>query len=226
MRTSLNITNKLTKLAEMTGDSVFQVLEFDELNGGNDVDSAIKFKFMKDAGIKLKQIRIILEESAVKLESGALSYLKGDIELQNKVGGVLGFGKKLINSKLTGETVFNPVDCSLSYTTLVGTSHTSPVPLYTLRNPSPLVAEPMIDLEDFSTVNSIPPVLNIAKLPSTFNVSFESLHLNISFSGTGISSTTIPLPLIFVWNNPSLPNIIEDIDFCIAEPISTVSSQA
>lgn len=108
MRTSLNITNKLTKLAEMTGDSVFQVLEFDELNGGNDVDSAIKFKFMKDAGIKLKQIRIILEDSAVKLESGALSYLKGDIELQNKVGGVLGFGKKLINSKLTGETVFKP----------------------------------------------------------------------------------------------------------------------
>ncbi|GFP77790.1 AIM24 family protein [Clostridium fungisolvens] len=108
MRTSLNITNKLTKLAEMSADSVFQVLEFDELNGGNDIDSAIKFKFMKDAGIKLKQIRIILEDSAVKLESGALSYLKGDIELQNKVGGVLGFGKKLINSKLTGETVFKP----------------------------------------------------------------------------------------------------------------------
>ncbi|QAA30897.1 AIM24 family protein [Clostridium manihotivorum] len=108
MRTSLNITNKLTKLSEMQGDSIFQILEFDELNGGNDIDSAVKFKFMKDAGIKLKQIRIILEDSAVKLESGALSYMKGSIELENKVGGVLGFGKKLINSKLTGETLFKP----------------------------------------------------------------------------------------------------------------------
>jgi uncharacterized protein (AIM24 family) len=108
MRTSLNITNKLTKLSEMQGDSIFQILEFDELNGGNDIDSAVKFKFMKDAGIKLKQIRIILDDSAVKLESGALSYMKGSIELENKVGGVLGFGKKLINSKLTGETLFKP----------------------------------------------------------------------------------------------------------------------
>ncbi|WP_160679113.1 AIM24 family protein [Clostridium sp. C8-1-8] len=108
MRTSLNITNKLTKLSEMQGDSIFQILEFDELNGGNDIDSAVKFKFMKDAGIKLKQIRIILDDSAVKLESGALSYMKGSIELENKVGGVLGFSKKLINSKLTGETLFKP----------------------------------------------------------------------------------------------------------------------
>lgn len=108
MRTSLNITNKLTKLSEMQGDSIFQILEFDELNGGNDIDSAVKFKFMKDAGIKLKQIRVILDDSAVKLESGALSYMKGSIELENKVGGVLGFGKKLINSKLTGETLFKP----------------------------------------------------------------------------------------------------------------------
>ncbi|GIM29962.1 transcriptional regulator [Clostridium polyendosporum] len=108
MRTSLNITNKLTKLSEMRGESIFQVLEFDELNGGTDVETSIKLKFMRDSGIKLKQVRIILEDSAVKLESGVLSYLKGNIELNNKFGGVIGLGKKLLTSKVTGETAFKP----------------------------------------------------------------------------------------------------------------------
>lgn len=108
MKTSLNITNKLTKLSEMRGESIFQVLEFDELNGGIDVEISTKLKFMRDAGIRLKQVRIILEGSAVKLESGALSYLKGNIELRNKLGGVIGLGKKFLTSKVTGETAFKP----------------------------------------------------------------------------------------------------------------------
>ena len=34
--------------------------------------------------------------------------MKGNIKISSKTGGVLGFGKKLISSKLTGETVFKP----------------------------------------------------------------------------------------------------------------------
>ena len=108
MRTSLNITNNLNLKAEMRNDSIFQILEYDDLRGSEDVNLAVKLNFMREAGLKLKQVRILLDDSAVQLESGALSYLKGDIKIQNKMGGPLGLGKKLFNSKVTGEPIFKP----------------------------------------------------------------------------------------------------------------------
>lgn len=108
MRTSLNITNNLTLSAEMKNDSVFQILEYDDLKGSKDVDLAIKLNFMKDSGVKLKQVRIILDKGSIKVESGALSYMKGKLKMKNKVGGPLGLGKKFLDSKITGETMFKP----------------------------------------------------------------------------------------------------------------------
>ncbi|MGL4572139.1 MAG: AIM24 family protein [Clostridium sp.] len=108
MRTSLKFENTLTMLAQMTNDSRFQVLEFDKLNGATDIDTAFDLNIMKKAGVKLKQIRIILDESKVKIESGALSYMKGDIKIVNKLNGVIGMSKKFISSKLTGEEMFKP----------------------------------------------------------------------------------------------------------------------
>ncbi|MBD7911995.1 MULTISPECIES: AIM24 family protein [Clostridium] len=108
MRTSINSENKLTMLSQMSNDSKFQVLEYDKLEGATDIETAFGIKVMNEAGIKLRQVRIILEDSAVKLEAGALSYMKGDICIENKTGGVIGLGKKFINSKLTGEEMFKP----------------------------------------------------------------------------------------------------------------------
>ena len=108
MRTSMNIQNKLTMLSEMINDSKFQVLEFDCLEGATAVGTALGLQIMNDSGIKLRQVRIILEDSSVKLESGALSYMKGEIEVKTKTGGMVGLGKKFLNSKLTGETMFKP----------------------------------------------------------------------------------------------------------------------
>lgn len=108
MRSSLNFSNKLTMLSEMENDSKFQILEYNNLDGATDVETAFGLNIIKESGIKLKQVRIILDDSSVKLEPGVLSYMKGNIEIKNKVGGVLGLGKKIISSKLTGETVFKP----------------------------------------------------------------------------------------------------------------------
>ncbi|MBE6052149.1 MAG: AIM24 family protein [Clostridium sp.] len=108
MRSNINPDNKLNLISEMTNDSRFQVLEYEKLQGATDIKTALGLNIMNEAGIKLRQVRIILEDSAVVLESGALSYMKGDIEIQSKTGGVLGLGKKFINSKLTGETMFKP----------------------------------------------------------------------------------------------------------------------
>ena len=106
MRTTVNSDNKLTMLAQMSNDSKFQVLEYDKLDGATDMETALGLNIMNDAGIKLKQVRIILQDSAVKLEAGALSYMKGDIDIRTKTGGVIGLGKKFFASKVTGEEMF------------------------------------------------------------------------------------------------------------------------
>lgn len=108
MRSSVRFTNKLNMISEMENDSRFQILEYEDLNGAIDVETALGLNIIKNSGITLKQIRIILDDSSVKLEPGALSYMKGEIQIKNKVGGVIGLGKKFISSKLTGETIFKP----------------------------------------------------------------------------------------------------------------------
>ena len=108
MRSSLKFTNKLNMLCEMECESKFQILEYDNLDGAIDVETAFGLNIINQSGIKLKQIRIILDDSSVKLEPNSLSYMKGNIEIRNKSGGLLGFGKKIISSKLTGETAFKP----------------------------------------------------------------------------------------------------------------------
>jgi len=108
MRSSLIFTNKLNMLSEMECESKFQVLEYENLDGATDVQTAFGLNVIRQSGIKLKQIRIILEDSSVKIEPHALSYMKGNIEIKNKSGGLIGFGKKIISSRLTGETAFKP----------------------------------------------------------------------------------------------------------------------
>lgn len=108
MRSSLKFTNKLNMLSEMECESKFQILEYENLNGATDVQTAFGLNVIRQSGIKLKQIRIMLDNSSVKLEPGSLSYMKGSIEIKNKSGGLLGFGKKIISSRLTGETAFKP----------------------------------------------------------------------------------------------------------------------
>lgn len=109
MRISLTIENKLKMLSTMRNDTIFQVLEYDNLDGATDVNSAIALKYMKESGMKLRQARIILDDSAVRIESGALSYMKGDIRIKSDTGGVLAFGRKFLASKITGETVVKPI---------------------------------------------------------------------------------------------------------------------
>lgn len=110
MRTSKKILTDITKLDEMAGlDTVFQILEYNDLKGSKDVDDAIMLSFMRDANIKLRQVRIEINDAAVRLEAGSLHFMKGDIEADNKIGGIVGLGKKIIGSKLTEESTFKPL---------------------------------------------------------------------------------------------------------------------
>jgi uncharacterized protein (AIM24 family) len=109
MKTNLTFENNFNVIGKMEGSkSSFEVLEYKRLNGSKDVGSAAMLYFMKEANLKLRQIKINLRSGAVRLEGGALSFLRGSIEMENKAGGLLGLGKKMLTSKLTGETVFKP----------------------------------------------------------------------------------------------------------------------
>lgn len=96
-------------ISEMVGDSTFQVLEFDNLQGASDVSTARDLFYMRETGMNLRQVRILLQDSSVRLQAGALSYLKGNIEMDSKMGGLIGLGKKLISGKTTGESAFKPL---------------------------------------------------------------------------------------------------------------------
>ncbi|WP_055668814.1 AIM24 family protein [Desnuesiella massiliensis] len=109
MRSNLNSENAMIKIDEMRNSEViFQVLEYEDLKGGKDVESAVMLSFMKDANIKLRQLRILLNDGVVKIEAGTLHFMKGSIEMDNKIGGLVGLGKKIFANKVTGEETFKP----------------------------------------------------------------------------------------------------------------------
>lgn len=108
MKSNIKIKNTLTMLSEMENESTFQILQYDSLKGATDLKSAMGIKYLRDSGVTLKQVRVILKDSAVKLQIGAFSYMKGNINIKNIVGGPVGFGKKLFAKKVTGESIIKP----------------------------------------------------------------------------------------------------------------------
>ena len=109
MRVSENIKNRVNMISQMKNESTFQILEYDSLEGAKDIQTSIKISLMKNSNIRLRQVRLILDNSAVKIEAGALSYMKGDLEIEAKTGGIIGIGKKFFQSKVTGESTIKPI---------------------------------------------------------------------------------------------------------------------
>jgi len=86
----------------------FEILQYNELTGSENIELAEKLFFAKQAGIRLKMVRATLDGGEMVTETGALYFMKGDISMQTKAGGLTGFAKKLIASRLTKESVFKP----------------------------------------------------------------------------------------------------------------------
>lgn len=109
MKSNIRIKNTLNILSEMENESKFQILEYTSLKGATDFKSAIGIKYLRDSEITLKQVRVLLNDSAVKLQVGALSYMKGDITIKSVVGGPVGLGKRLFAKKVTGDSIIKPI---------------------------------------------------------------------------------------------------------------------
>ncbi len=108
LKTNVTMNNTLTKLSEFKHESTFQVLEYDDLKGGSDVKTAFMLSYMREANIKLRQLRIVLSGGGIYTEANALSFMRGPIEVSTNTGGLFSLSKKFVTSKISGEPVIKP----------------------------------------------------------------------------------------------------------------------
>lgn len=85
MKCSMDLRNKLNLISELGEETKFQVLEYEALGGVKDLNATKAIKCIEEAGKRLKQIRIVLDDSEVKLQNDVLSYMKGYIERNDKI---------------------------------------------------------------------------------------------------------------------------------------------
>ena len=103
------MNNNLEVIESLQGkESSVEIVKHKQLLGSNDTITAQMLFFANEAGMHLKQVRINLQGSDVMIESGLLHFMKGNITLESKVGGLGGFAKKMISSALTNEATFKP----------------------------------------------------------------------------------------------------------------------
>jgi len=98
----------MTMIAEMRNDTIFQILEYDELGENIDPKISMKLDYIRKSNNKLRQARIILDNSEIKIEPGKLSYYKGEINIESK-NNFVGIGKRLISNIMMKETNLKPV---------------------------------------------------------------------------------------------------------------------
>ncbi|MBN2853105.1 MAG: AIM24 family protein [Clostridia bacterium] len=87
-----------------TKDTKVEVLSFDQLRGSSDIRTAEKLFYAQNTGMTLKMVKISLIKSSVRVEPGALYYMKGDLEMKASTGG--GVFKGLKRKMLSGESFF------------------------------------------------------------------------------------------------------------------------
>ena len=64
-----------------------EVVQFKELKGSANIQVAEKLFFAKEVGIRLKMVRVILNNSKVRVEPGSLYFMKGNLKMQASTGG-------------------------------------------------------------------------------------------------------------------------------------------
>lgn len=86
----------------------FEIIAYDKLSGPTNTSMAMDLFFANQVGLKMKQVRIKLNNSSIKTEAGALYYHKGNIECRSSMGGVGGLFKKAVSGSITNESAVKP----------------------------------------------------------------------------------------------------------------------
>lgn len=105
IRTNLTQQTESRKITQVRDN--FSVLEyFKDLS--NDHSSAIYSYYASEMGVHKRQVIINLNGNGVIIQAGAMQMMLGNIQAETNVRGVGDFAKKLVGSKLTGETAIKP----------------------------------------------------------------------------------------------------------------------
>lgn len=89
---------------EAEDGAVVEVLQYRDLKGSADVRTAENLFYANQSGMRLKMVRITLDGSHVRVEPGALYFMKGRLEMRASTGG--GIMKGLARKMVAGETFF------------------------------------------------------------------------------------------------------------------------
>lgn len=87
----------------------FQVVGVKKLNGAYNGKLAESIFFAEQAGLKAKMVRIILNETGVRTQAGALYYQIGNISCEAKLGGVTGMVRQAFSGSVTNESMVKPL---------------------------------------------------------------------------------------------------------------------
>lgn len=82
----------------------FEVIQKRELVGSSDVRSSEQLFYANATGMRLKWVRVTLNQGAIRVEPGALYYMHGKVEMDASTGG--GIGRGLRRALTSGETLF------------------------------------------------------------------------------------------------------------------------
>lgn len=104
-----NLINEMKIIDEVTfGQTTFQVLEMERLQGAVTGDTAKNLFFLNKSNVKCRMVRIKLRNSEINMEAGAFYYSIGNIESSTNMGGIGGTVKNFFKGAVTGESTFKP----------------------------------------------------------------------------------------------------------------------
>jgi uncharacterized protein (AIM24 family) len=101
------VVNRITR-----SGTIFEILKYKPLVGGESIAAIEQLHTLNRAGVHFYQLRIRLDNHAVRTEPGLLQFLKGHIEIESSTGmgeGMKGLMKGAIAAARTGETMFKPL---------------------------------------------------------------------------------------------------------------------
>jgi len=90
--------------SEEVGNTKVEVLSYKVLKGSSDPKTAETLFFASQTGLNLKMVRITINNSSLRVEPGALYYMKGNLEIKASTGG--GILKGLARKVTSGESFF------------------------------------------------------------------------------------------------------------------------
>lgn len=84
------------------------ILEYQKLLGIRNLNSVVDMWYMEQQNVKVRQIVTYINNDAVRIEAGAMSYFQGPLEMVSgvTVGNVIG---KMFKGAVTGESIAQPI---------------------------------------------------------------------------------------------------------------------